>query len=314
MVSRRRLSKDEKRIIRQMDKDKVPVVTIARETGRHCKTIRACLSHPDDYGTHYSAGAPRTLSERTIRRAHLDMSRDLLDDEAGGVVTLQKTIDEMDFGVSKRTLTQTVPSLSEPQRKKRRKWVDRHLRKPINWNKVVFSDEKKFTLGRPDGYRRRWVNTSHGMRLLTKSSVKQRSLNVWAGFSVYGRKDIAIFKDNENAKLYQGLLQRNLFPYMRERRNMVFQQDNALSHTAGSTKRLLGQQKFRTMDWPANSSDLNPIENVWGLMTHLTYRVGRLPRNSNELAAAIRREWWAIPQKELRKLAISMKCRHTGKY
>ena len=30
MVSRRRLSKDEKRIIRQMDKDKVPVVTIAR--------------------------------------------------------------------------------------------------------------------------------------------------------------------------------------------------------------------------------------------------------------------------------------------
>ena len=149
------------------------------------------------------------------------MSRDLLDDEAGGVVTLQKTIDEMDFGVSKWTLTQTVPSLSE-QRKKRRNWVDRHLRKPINWNKVVFSDEKKFTLGGPDGYRRRWVNTTHSMRLLTNCGVKQPSLNVWAGFSAYGRTDIAIFTGNENADLYQGLLQRNLFPYMRGRRNMVF--------------------------------------------------------------------------------------------
>ena len=59
-------------------------------------------------------------------------------------------------------------------------------------------------------------------------------------------------------------------------------------------------------------------------MTHLIYRVGRRPRNLNELAVAIRREWWAIPQKELRKLALSMKDRmvgvkknkgrHTGKY
>ena len=203
----------------------------------------------------------------------------------------------------------TDPPVSEPQRKKRRRWVDRHLRKPINWNKVVFPDEKKFTFGRPDGYRRRWVNTSHGMRLLTKSGVKQPSLNVWVGLSAYGRTDIAIFKDNENAELYQGLLQSNLFPYMRKRGNMVFHQDNAPSHTAGSTKRLLGQQKFRTMDWPANGPDLNRIENVWGLMTHLMYRVGRHPRNLNELAAAICREWWAIPQKELRKLAISMKDR-----
>ena len=177
---------------------------------------------------------------------------------------------------------------------------------------MVFSDEKKFTLGRPDGYRRRWVNTSHGMRLLAKSSVKQPSLDVWARFSAYGRTDIAIFKDNENAERYQELLRRKLFPCMSERRNMVFQHDNALSHCARSTKRLLGQQKFGTMDWPANSPDLNPVENVWGLMTHLTYRVGKRPRNPNELALAIRREWWAIPQKELRKLTISMKDRMVG--
>ena len=180
-------------------------------------------------------------------------------------MTLQKTIDEMDLGVSTWTLSRglhreglmttkslkAVPPLSEPQRKKRRKWVDRHLRKPINWNKVVFSDEKKFTLGRFDGYRRRWVNTSHGMRFLAKSSVKQPSLDVWARFSAYGRTDIAIFKDNGNAERYQELLRSKLFPCMSGRRNMVFQQDNALSHTARSTKRLLGQQKFWTMDWPA---------------------------------------------------------------
>ncbi len=41
----------------------------------------------------------------------------------------------------------------------------------------------------------------------------------------------------------------------------IFQQDLAPAHTAKSTKRWLNDHGFGVLDWPANSPDLNPIEN-----------------------------------------------------
>ena len=39
-------------------------------------------------------------------------------------------------------------------------------------------------------------------------------------------------------------------------------QDKALSHSASASKNYLQNQGISTMIWPANSPDLNPIENV----------------------------------------------------
>ncbi len=42
--------------------------------------------------------------------------------------------------------------------------------------------------------------------------------------------------------------------------DFIFQQDLAPAHTAKSTKRLLNDHGVGVLDWPANSPDLNPIE------------------------------------------------------
>lgn len=46
-----------------------------------------------------------------------------------------------------------------------------------------------------------------------------------------------------------------------------------------------------TMDWPASSPDLNPIENVWKLLKDNIQKRENFPRTVDELKASLREEW-----------------------
>ena len=54
-----------------------------------------------------------------------------------------------------------------------------------------------------------------------------------------------------------------------------FQQDNAPIHVSKATRAFFQESNMQVMDWPAYSPDLNPIENVWGLLSRSIYGSGR---------------------------------------
>ena len=54
----------------------------------------------------------------------------------------------------------------------------------------------------------------------------------------------------------------------------IFQQDNAAIHNASITKKYLFEQKIRLLDHPTCSPDLNPMENLWGLIVAKVYEGG----------------------------------------
>jgi len=100
---------------------------------------------------------------------------------------------------------------------------------------------------------------------------------------------------------YIQILENNLLPWIHKKfnhRRYFFQQDNAPIHTAKDTKDWMSQKQVKVLSkWPAQSPDLNPIENLWGELQRRVRKRNLRPANKHELYVALKEEWETIPRK-----------------
>ncbi len=78
-----------------------------------------------------------------------------------------------------------------------------------------------------------------------------------------------LLKTKVTAPVYQEILEHLMFPsadQLFKDADFIFKQDLAPDHTAKSTKSWLNEHGVGVLDWPANSPDLNPVENLWGIV------------------------------------------------
>ncbi len=130
---------------------------------------------------------------------------------------------------------------------------------------------------------------------------------IWAAMSSAGVGPLCFLKSTVNAAIYQEILEHFMLPSADKLygdADFIFQQDLSPAHTAKGTKSWFDDHGVTVLDWPANSPDLNPIENLWGIVKR-KMRDTR-PNNADELKATVKETWASIPPQQCHKLITSM--------
>ncbi len=204
----------------------------------------------------------------------------------------------------------TKPLLNQRQRQKYLTWaVEKKNWTVAQWSKVLFSDESKFCISFGNQGPRVWRKSREAQNpCCLKSSVKfPQSVMIWAAMSSAGVGPLCFLKSTVNAAIYQEILEHFMLPSADKLygdADFIFQQDLAPAHTAKGTKSWFNDHGVTVLDWPANSPDLNPIENLWGIIKR-KMRDTR-PNNADDLKATVKETWASIPPQQCHKLITSM--------
>ncbi len=88
---------------------------------------------------------------------------------------------------------------------------------------------------------------------------------IWAAMSSAGVGPLCFLKSTVSADIYQEILEQFMLPSADKLygdANFIFKQDLTPAHTAKGTKSWFNDHGVTVLDWPANSPDLNPKENI----------------------------------------------------
>lgn len=287
---------------------------IAKALNRSPTVVRNYLMDPTGYGTKKKKGPAYKLSKSETRRA-VSLART-------GKFSCADIANSLSTKVSKQTVWRCVKrsqrlkyskmketlQLLQTHKEARMSWAVERVHWKKRWNRVIFSDEKRFNLDGPDMCRCYWRDVTEKPKKVFKRHSGGGGVMIWGGMSVRGKTELAFIRNTLNSEDYARVLEDYMLPfaYALHDSTFTFMQDNASIHSSRVMKEWFRQLDVEVLPWPARSPDVNPIENIWSILARRVYAGGKQYSTVAELEDAIRACWDSISLDTIRSVIDSM--------
>ena len=201
----------------------------------------------------------------------------------------------------------------------------RHLQAPLKWarmhekwtaqqsSQAMFTGESTFTVRTIKNRLRVWRKPGQiweQQYLVPKVKSGFQSVSVKAGFSKQERTSLVGIVGNFNQHTYHSIIDAYILPF-----KDIVHGNNALStlheddcrpHREKSSNTYPYSASVNGMQWPAQSPDLNPIDNMWGIAKQKLRKRIVMPSNPNKQFMIISEIWNSMPDEYFHDLVASM--------
>jgi transposase len=204
------------------------------------------------------------------------------------------------------------PAMTEAHCQARLEWAHAHENWTARqWRKVLFSDESTFTQFQQGRQGKVWREPGEALNpdCIAVTVKHSPSKMFWGCFSWHGLGPIVPLKGSVTGQTHAQVINDYVVPTLHKyfsRGNGIFQEDNAAPHHSKVAMAAREDADVRTLDWPAQSPDLNPIENLWAEMKMMVRRRTPPPSSVKVLEGYVKDAWEDIPLEYYKKLIDSM--------
>lgn len=194
---------------------------------------------------------------------------------------------------------QVKPKLSQANIKNRLDFANKCKDWTVEgWKKVIWSDETKINRFCSDG--RSWYWAHEGTSLQphhVKQTIKHGggSIMIWGCMTTQGPGFMCKIDGKMDQHLYKTILEGELAKkidfYGLNPREVIFQHDNCPIHKAKTAAEYLQNREYQVLEQPAQSPDLNPVENLWSKVKRELNKYEPPPNGMIEFWARIQETW-----------------------
>lgn len=310
-----------KETVVRMNNSGLPPSQIAKHCDLPVNSVKSILRRFKKRGTVESlkpSGRPKKLSDRDVRSLVSDVKterRATLQDITNNMVTKVSTSTVRralgNEGIHSR-VARKKPYLSDKHMVDRFAFAKKYVGyAPDFWKRVIWCDKSSFEIGKNSRLIRVWRRPHEEFEpdcLAPTFRSGRVSLMIWAAISWEMKSELAFMESGKRTAtdyvevVYNGPLRK----MMEQISDAILMEDGAPIHRSKAPKEWREQHGLEKLDWPAQSPDLNPIENIWMQMKDHVQKRQPSVKSTTDMKEALREAWNAVDFQSINKLIASV--------